>query len=295
MSSNVQRLFVLGTGRSGTRSSAALLSRIEGVHVVHQLDPPLLAEVNDHLAGQAARADLVNLLRRTRGGAPDAGIRVAGESNQRLSFILDPLHEAFPRAKYLWVIRDGRDAVASMHHRLWYQPDEARRRPRDLGPWAANRITGDLVGDMSAEAWRSLTPFAKCAWYWAYSNRLIPRQAAALGLDLMAVRLADLARRLPDVLAFIGVPGASITGIVHSAAAPQHWWRRPVRWRHWTAARHVEFEEQAGAVMDDHFSGWRDDAPAHPSRSLVVRGSRSACCAMADLTRPLRPRRGRAA
>jgi hypothetical protein len=295
MNESIQRVFVLGTGRSGTRSTAALLSRFAGVHVTHQLQPPLLAEVTDHLADRIDLGVLVDLLRRTRGGPAPDGIRVLGESNQRLSFLLGPLHTAFPRAKFLWIIRDGRDAAASMHHRLWYEPDESRRRPRDLALWVANRIHGDLAGDMTAAAWRTLTPFAKCCWYWSYTNRLIPQEQATLGLDLLPVRLDELATRMPAVLDFLGVPGAEPVAHVPAGRPAARWWRRPVSWRHWTREQHTAFETQAGAVMDHHFTGWRNDSPAAPSRSLVLRGSRSACCAMADFTRPLRTRTRRAA
>jgi hypothetical protein len=145
------QVFVVGTGRSGTRTLAALLSSASGCRVVHEQDPPLLAEVCDHLAGRLSRRQMTDVLRRTRSVETIGGERLSGEANQRLSFVLPALAEAFPTARLVWLIRDGRTTVASMHHRKWYHPRETVERPGAVRSWAIHRLRGDEVGDLSGD------------------------------------------------------------------------------------------------------------------------------------------------
>ena len=291
------RLFVLGTGRSGTTTCAELLSGLPGCRVIHQMQPVLLEEITRYLKGDISHAQMVNLLTTTRAVHLPGGERLSGEVNQRLSFVLPALAEAFPDAKYLWVIRDGRDAVASMHSRQWYHPREAQIRHPDLKQWATNRITADCVGEMTSAGWDGLDSFARCCWYWAYTNRTIEQQARALDLDLRLIRLEQLSEAMPDILAFLGLADLKAPDIPHanrSTASPYaRWWRGPTHWSRWTTRQRNTFAEHAGALMDRHYPEWAGQW--HSLRSgtvqrLLYHAAKSSCVAACDCSHPLRRR-----
>lgn len=282
------QVFVVGTGRSGTAALSALLSVAPGCRVVHEQRPALLAEVRDHLTGRCSPAEIVDLLRRTRSVEAIGGEQLSGEANQRLSFVLPALAEAFPAARLVWVIRDGRTAVASMHHRKWYHPREAAERPSAVRPWAIHRLRGDEVGDLSATAWTRLDPFGRCCWYWAYTNRLIERDATRTSLPVLALRLEELEDRLPVLAVFLGVTGGLPARAPHTNRATGG---RPLSWRAWSPQQRETFQSLCADVMDRHYPGWRADmqwTAREEVRGLLARSTRATSVALASRTRALR-------
>lgn len=249
-------LFVLGTGRCGTKTLATMLSRIPGCRVEHERPPPLLGEVTALIRGSMTDDDMVALLRDTR--SPDAigGDRVSGESNQRLSFIVPTLARAFPGARLLWIVRDGRENVASVHHRRWYDPREPELRQAHHAESAANRILGPDVGDIERARWDAMSGFERCCWYWSYTNRAIEQATSGLTLPTLCVRLEDLSARLDELLAFLGLPGDTQTEL-RAWNAARH--GLPLPTRHWSDAQRKAFETICGPVMDRHYPGWRAD------------------------------------
>lgn len=239
--------------------------------------------------------DLTQLLAATRHpdvlgwGSEGSGESVVGESNQRLSFVLPALHAAFPKARYIWLMRDGRDAVASMHHRLWYHRREQQRRHPQLAEWVSNRVCADAVGEMSKRQWVQLDYFSKCCWYWGYVNRLIAQQVAALDLNVMQVRLDQLAARSESILDFVGLSGAVAPEVPHvnSSQAARHWWRNPLPWQRWSSRQQRSFTEFAADVMSWHDSTWSFDeleSLGRRTRSCVYRGAKAM---MATAVRPV--------
>lgn len=248
-------VFVLGTGRCGTKTLARMLTQIEGCRVDHERPPPLLSEVTDFVRERTTENQLIEVLHGTRSTDAIGGARVSGESNQRLSFILPTLHKAFPNARYLWMVRDGRDNVASIHHRRWYDPNEARVREPYHRPSAENRIAGPDMHDMTPDEWARLDAFGRCCWYWAYTNREIARQTASLALPVLRVRLEDLGDRVEDLLTFLALPADTPTDL-RTWNAARH--GSPLPPPAWSPAERRSFETICGATMDEIYPAWRD-------------------------------------
>lgn len=247
-------LFVLGTGRCGTETASAVLSALPGCRIIHEHAPPLLSEVSDFFRGRMTPSELARILRTTRSPEALGGERLAGESNQRLSFILPQLAPLFPRARYLWMIRDGRSNVASVYHRRWYDPREIRVREPQHAPSALSRITADMVGEMTQSEWQSLDGFARCCWYWSFTNREIQRRTAELRLNTLKIRLEDLGDRTAELLDFLGLSGEPTPPVKRANAAVHG---RPLPPEYWPDAWRASFERLCGGVMDDHYPGWR--------------------------------------
>ncbi len=292
---SAQHLFVLGTGRSGTKTCAQLLSSFQGCRIEHQLRPTLLGEVTDYVGGSMPHQDMVALLRKTRGPGCFGGETVIGESNQRLAYALPALVEAFPSAKYLWVIRDGRDAVASMHHRLWYHPREAQRRHPELSEWVANRIRADWIGEVSTAQWARLDSFARCCWHWAHTNRMIAEVSKKLTLRIRFVRLEQLHEQLPDVLEFLELDqdGPSTVPCVNRSFLSRRggWWRNPTPHARWSVSQRRIFAMLAADVMDEHYAGWssrRQGSLPRDLTSTIYRSAKVICTGLASLSRPVR-------
>jgi hypothetical protein len=259
------QVFVLGTGRCGTATVASLLDTIPGCAVGHEIDPKLLGEVDLYLNGRMSHDEMVSLLRRTRSRETIGGERLSGEANQRLSFVLPALTSAFPNARFIWLIRDGRTTVASMHHRKWYHPREASIRHPTVRQWTQSRVRGDVVGDFSAEDWAKLDPFGQCCWYWSYTNRLIDQEISRLNLEALPLKIEQLAKNLPRLARFLGLNEITEeVRVVDPASAG-----RPPSWRRWSPGQRQVFREFCGELMNEHYPGWENEMSFGPVDELT--------------------------
>lgn len=260
------QVFILGTGRSGSKTIADILSSIPGCSVVHESEPKLLREVVDYFTGHMSHKEMIDFLRQTRSVKSLGGTLLSGESNQRLSFVLPALAEAFPEARYLWVIRDGRKTVASLYHRDWYHPRESEIRSPQLAGWVSTRLHADHVGDMSEKQWRRLDTFGRCCWYWSYTNRLIHHEAQRLNLKIHICKLEQLYDELPSILPFLNLNVPTPKRIAKSNTTIG---LKPMPWQHWSKKQRAIFTELAGQVMDDHYTRWHDEMPLSFGQELA--------------------------
>ncbi len=247
--------FVVSTGRSGSQTIAELLDRSPDAVCLHEPEPRLLFEITAYLYGELPHAELVDLLRETRPTVQTGGHY--GESHHRLSWVIPVLHEAFPAAKFIWLLRDGRATVASLYARRTYTG--RRFSPDRLGQrWETTRVRGDRLGQMRAAAWRSLTRFEKCCWHWTQKNRWIERDLAACGCEWMQVRLEDLAARSEAVFDFLGLRLPDDPALRRlNVARPEYGRQLPTGWQSWRDWQIVGFARLCSAAMDDWYPDWR--------------------------------------
>lgn len=253
MSRSTKIFFVVSTGRSGTTTMAHVLSALPGVQCVHEQEPFLVREAWEYLAGRIHNDYLVERLQATRG--PSANGKIWGESNQKLSFMTRPLAQAFPQAKFIWLVRNGADVVASFEHRRTYR--------RTRGEWNVYRPSGDVAGDVPPDEWRRMSPFAKCCWYWAFTNRRIKEDLGEAGRPWMLVRLETLATQLTALGRFLGTCVPASFDV--PTANPNR--GTVTQWRYWDRIQRREFRHHCGQMMDELYPGWSLDV----SKSEVLR------------------------
>lgn len=239
-------LFVLSTGRSGSVTLSRVLNQFPGIEAFHEKPPALVSEARAYLKKDLLRDELVRLLRATRKASSDH--LWYAESNQKLSFMIDALREAFPEARYVWLIRNGLDVVSSWAHRKNYWPHENK------GIWSANRIRGDEAGAMSSAEWQGLSPFAKCCWYWAWTNKKIETDLKATGAKWKPLRLEDLRSEINDLASFVGVNLDRAVQIPTSNMSKG----RVAGWHYWDGAQRAQFRHFCSDLMDRFYEEWRN-------------------------------------
>jgi hypothetical protein len=185
--------------------------------------------------------------------------RLYGESHQRLSFLIPLVARLGTHARFIWLIRDGRDVVASILRRGWYGDWVPQAAPAAVGrphdAWAKHRIQGDLSGDVSSATWHGMSSFEKCCWYWAYTNRVIAADLEKLGSDSwMFARLEELADGLDDILRFLDLPYYPLR-VMHLNKDRQD----PNQSLNWSEDQWAAFEYWCGAEMDRWYPEWRGD------------------------------------
>ena len=249
-----RRFFVLSSGRAGSRSTATALDAFANVSCPHHPRPEPILEAADYWRDGSSADQLVSMLH-----GRDCPQPIVGEVNLQWSLCTGLIRREFPDAQFVWLIRDGRDSVASMFARGWYDPevDPVRR-----AKWAASRLQGDEAGsdelvdvrfdpDFTAAGWANLSPFEKCCWAWRQYNRIIER---AVGDDAgcRTVRLDQLQSELPELARFLGLEG-SLPAVRRTNVAKQD----VLAWDDWDDQHRDQFQRLCGEDMDRWFPEWR--------------------------------------
>lgn len=201
-------VFTLSTGRTGTQTMASMLDLSPKVYAEHEPNPRLVKSSFDAYMDQGTEAwlerwkDFVLAVRDDFVLTANANGKVYVESNNRLTYMAGAVLAAFPASKYVFSHRDPYKVIRS-----------GMRRGAYTGPnicWNFARIR-PRAGEPYMEEWDSMTPLAKEAWRWAKINQI--------SMDFMETLPADRTYELPanklfsedeniykEIFEFVGVP-----------------------------------------------------------------------------------------
>jgi Sulfotransferase family len=150
------------------------------------------------------------------------GLETFGDASPDLIYCAEALTYAFPDARIVQVIRDGRDVVASMLAdpvvMSWYRPSFVNVDTEFPNPFFGIETAEDR------DLWPRLSPAARCALRWRWSVRLAARLHHNLPSgQLKTIRYEHLLSKpedaLPDLSRFAGttVPSAEIRNEARTA------------------------------------------------------------------------------
>ena len=202
---SAQPFFIVSSGRSGTAMLHKALSAVPGVEMHHeymvQITQPLA--VRRYLGLIDAR-ETGRLIGETYGGA----IRYSsaahwGDSSNKLSWLIPDLAAAFPEARFVHLVRDGRKVASSYFHKLGNEcyddaSTDVLRAHVDLGepaPPPEKKYWWPLPRHGSADAGRfhTFSQFERICWHWAELNRLVLDELSRISANrTLFVRLEEL-------------------------------------------------------------------------------------------------------
>jgi hypothetical protein len=193
---------------------------------------------------------------RLAGGAGSVGPCVTeraitryGDGSPDLLYSAEMLASAFPDARFVQVIRDGRDAVAGMladtDTLAWFQPGFANLDTEFPNPFFGVENETDRAG------WTELSLAGKCAMRWRSAVRVSARLRATLSAQqLTTIRYEELVSK-PDTAAglvseFVGaeVSAAALQDPVPQIAPEPGSWRRTL-----STEQATEVEKIAGVEL----------------------------------------------
>jgi hypothetical protein len=139
-----------------------------------------------------------------------------GDASPDLMYCVDALLDAFPDARVVQIIRDGRDAVAGMLADpavlAWFKPGCV-----DTGAEFPHPLLG-LETEADRAAWPGLSATAKCAMRWRGTVRQMARLRGRLPAEqLVTFRYEDVIRQPADAAAAIS---DFLSGPVHILEPP---------------------------------------------------------------------------
>jgi Sulfotransferase family len=127
------------------------------------------------------------------------GLERFGDASPDLIYCAEALTDAFPDARIIQVVRDGRDAVAGMLAdsvvMSWYRPSFVNVDTEFPNPFFGVESVEDR------ELWPKLAPAGRCALRWRWSVRLAARLHHSLPAgQLKTIRYEDLMSRPDDAV-----------------------------------------------------------------------------------------------
>jgi Sulfotransferase domain len=250
--------FILSTGRSGTTTISKLLSSSCNSICLHEPEPALILESSQYRYNEIRGRKIRNILLKTRKNINKE--KIYGESNQCLSLIIPVLKDTFPNAKYIWLIRNGMDVVASTMQKQWYTGhSENNNKYENCTPieklWIDGRIRADKCGRMEKEKWNSISRFEKCCWYWSYVNEIIESDLKFLIKSeyFNIIKLEELEQGLMELMKWLELKSESLPLIeIHNSAK-----REPYHWSIWNNTEKEIFNYWCGHYMDRFYPNWR--------------------------------------
>ena len=275
-----QPVFVIGAPASGTDLLARALKRSGGFHLtlgqrwvvpvvqtfarrpsMHRRRPEAAATVLRDAFAQAWQVTADCCLGCTQecreaGQADSVGPCVTqqavaryGDASPDLMYCADALLDAFPDARFLQIIRDGRDAVAGMladpSVLAWFKPGAV-----DIEAEFPHPLLG-LEKEADRAAWAGLSPPAKCAMRWRGTVRQMARLRGRLPAEqLVTFRYEDVIRQPADAAAAISDFLSSPVHILEPPAPGRPSLAEPGSWRRaLLPAQAAEIEDVAGEEL----------------------------------------------
>lgn len=190
-------VFVVGSPRSGTTFLADAIGSLPGFVDLGEV-PPLKAavpELVDLPAPEAARR-LRRILAVARRVGLVGAVR-AVEQTPELAHLVDVVQDAYPAARIVHIVRDGRDVACSLLEKPWLRPRQTQSDDAGLAYGAHARF---WVEPDRREEFERVSDARRAAWAWR-SYVTAARSSSAALVEVRYERLAEAPDEVAAILA----------------------------------------------------------------------------------------------
>ena len=200
-------LFVLGSPRSGTTFLAGALGSLPGFVDLGEV-PSLKSAVPELV--RLPRREAAERLRRTLVLARRVGLVGSVrpvEQTPELAFLVDAAAEAYPEARFVHVLRDGRDVVCSLLEKSWLK---AAGNGRDDAGLPYGSFARFWVESSRREEFTHASDARRAAWVWR-THVSAARASSAGVIEVRYERMASEPEAVAEQLATaLDVPPSSL-------------------------------------------------------------------------------------
>ncbi|WP_051141387.1 sulfotransferase family protein [Salisaeta longa] len=160
-----QPVFIVGAPRSGTSFLGRCIAHLPGLS--YHFEPPFTKAAARHVyrgnwSTQRAARYYRRVYRWLLRAWADGDERFA-EKTPRNCFLIPFLYDTFPDARFVHIVRDGRDAALSHSQKPWMQPQGAGADDDGQSFGTTARF---WVAPERREAFAATTTFHRCIWTW---------------------------------------------------------------------------------------------------------------------------------
>lgn len=235
-------VFVVGCPRSGTTFLGGAIGALAGFVDLGEVAPLKAAIPHLHAVGpQEAAPEIRRILDRLRHLGLVSGLR-AVEQTPEVAFVLPAALRAFPRARAVHLVRDGRDVVASLLERGWLSAERAGHDDAGLPYGARARF---WVEPQRKDEFEAASDATRAAWAW----RSYVEAAGSARDRTLEIRYEALAREREQVAdaisAHLQVPAQEVAASLAAGHAESIGRYR----RDLTVEQLAEVEREAGGLL----------------------------------------------
>ena len=245
-------VFVVGSPRSGTTFTAESIGRVPGFADLGELRP--LKRSVAELA-QLPRAEAARRIRRMIRIAQRIGLtagRRAIEQTPESTFLIPAIFEAFPEARFVHLVRDGRDVAASLIQLGWLgggaDDPGADEVGNPLGDHARFWVEAQRAGGFA-----TASEATRAAWVWRRYESTARAHLARTGAPSLEIRYERLvhdpgavARELARFLDAEDRAARFVEVFGDTRASASGRWRRDL-----DADQRADVEREAGRLLTD--------------------------------------------
>jgi hypothetical protein len=220
-------VFVIGSGRSGTRALYKALSTFADVEAHHEYCcthiQPVAAK---YFMGRSSKVEVLKALSRLHGAAVSLSTeRLWVDTSNKLTWVVEPLTELFPTARFVNLIRDGRKVALSYVRKLgnemyddrsvatltqWLDDPSAQEPPPEKRYW----WNIPQLGQPFHATFPNFSHLERSTYHWVESNRIARESLKCFVPETqqMTLRLEDLVTSdalQRELLSFLGLEWAS--------------------------------------------------------------------------------------
>ena len=215
-------VFVVGSPRSGTTFLAGAIGSLPGFVDLGEVAPLKAAvpELTTMAPAEAARR-LRRILRVARRVGLVGAVRPV-EQTPELAHLVDVIPLAYPQAKIVHIVRDGRDVVCSLLEKPWLRPEQTRTDDAGISYGSYARF---WVEPERRNEFETVSDARRAAWAW----RRYVTAARSARAPLLELRYESLAEDPGSVAHALAVHlGASEDALsetlrpVHSSSVGRH-------------------------------------------------------------------------
>jgi len=164
---NKSPVFVVSTGRTGTKFIANFFNQFDDIFSKHEPDPDLLKLGNNYATNRVSATKAVKIFSSTRKIILNQLFKLNYdrylESNNRLYSLIPIIKQSIPNSKFIHIVRDGRDVVRSGMSRNYYESND---------PFPRIKAT-DFPQDPWYSKWNKMSRFEKVCWWWQKKDNFI--------------------------------------------------------------------------------------------------------------------------
>jgi hypothetical protein len=251
-------VFIISTGRSGSKMLASALAKIPAVCALHEPLPHMNVEAFAHWSDSHTDEVVMARVRQKRRGLIEQVQQngfVYVESSHYCTHLVSYLHQLFD-ARFIYLYRNGRNFVRSGLERGWYdrQPISARLKTIIRRRLLIN--VGNSYLDHRLRPPKELkTSFEKITWLWVEINRIALRELSTIqDQDKYLLPLEMFGQeKAAEICHFLGLqPDASLLKAIMdvSRKKPNQTVERSILPpTEWEAAKQQRFAELASEMM----------------------------------------------
>jgi len=264
----IQTFFGVTTGRAGSKTLSNVLSGHPSITCFHEPRMQLIRLSTEFAHGLKTYEETQEELYALYCNSGVFFNNFYGEIDLKLFNLISILADIIPRSKFIWLIRDGRDVVASTYARGWFRPNEAvNSNPKFSAlKWVLSyRLNGSLCGEMTKERWEEISVFERNCWNWSFVNRKIYDQLSSLPKERWCMlKIEEIQQKLPDMFNFLGVNSLSLkipklnkTEDIRKLATRSI--KKTEPWQTWDSKKRNSFEKWCSQEMDSWYPDWKNE------------------------------------